>query len=230
VTQGTPCCEGAPQRQGEGAGSQHNTHWCRMLRFCGGQLKSPPRPAASMGNPSLGAEGPIAARINGGPAGGVLGLRSADVQPSDWMGNTAIIKKLPVAQLVTKRPGPEVCLRHSRPLLAREGPTAASWDEPSWPKGPSASQTCRQMGHHVRQCVLTARCCSLCVVRTIKPQRTVTVFCQQVMKHRRDRYELHKSRDASDFASEPDGSSQSAHCAVISKWRWGGGEPYCNEY
>jgi hypothetical protein len=48
------------------------------------------------------------------------------------------------------------------------------------------------MGHHVRQCVLTGRCCSLCVVRTIKPLRIVTVFCHQVMKHRPDRYKANK--------------------------------------
>ncbi|KDR18878.1 hypothetical protein L798_07325 [Zootermopsis nevadensis] len=36
------------------------------------------------------------------------------------------------------------------------------------------------------------RCCSLCVVRPIKPQRVVTVFCRRVMKHRRGRYEGYK--------------------------------------
>ena len=55
-------------------------------------------------------------------------------------------------------------------------------------------KTCRQMGHHVRQYILTGRCCSLCVVRTIKPQRIVTGFCHRVMKHRLHRYKGNKWR------------------------------------
>lgn len=55
-------------------------------------------------------------------------------------------------------------------------------------------KTCRQMGHHVRQCILTGRCCALCVARTIKPQRIVTGFCHRVMKHRLRRYKGNKWR------------------------------------